>query len=87
MKTFTDLFSQQSDIYAQYRPHYPQQLFDYLASLTSGHELAWDCGTGNGQAAVCLAALYNQVLATDPSEQQLKHATQHPKVLYKIQKS
>ncbi len=48
---FHDHFSAVSDTYAQYRPHYPQALFDYLASLTPRHDCAWDCATGSGQAA------------------------------------
>jgi hypothetical protein len=34
--------------YREFRPAYPPELFTYLASLTSGRQLAWDCGTGNG---------------------------------------
>ncbi len=55
MPAFKDNFSKQSGIYARYRPHYPEELFAYLATLTEKHELAWDCGTGNGQAATGLA--------------------------------
>jgi hypothetical protein len=51
-----DHFSAQADYYAQYRPRYPAELFAYLAGIAPGHELAWDAGTGNGQAALGLAA-------------------------------
>jgi hypothetical protein len=53
--TFPDHFSQQSSDYARYRPLYPAQLYEYLASLTPQHDRAWDVGTGNGQAAIGLA--------------------------------
>ena len=38
--------------YAAYRPHYPAALFSTLAQLAPQHDLAWDCGCGNGQASV-----------------------------------
>ena len=87
MSSFKDYFSKQADIYAKYRPKYPPELFSWLASLTKEHELAWDCGTGNGQAATDLAAFYKQVIATDPSEQQIKNAIPHPKVKYLVEKA
>lgn len=49
--SFADYFSCHASDYAAHRPTYPQQLFSYLATLTQSHDLAWDCGTGNGQAA------------------------------------
>lgn len=87
MQNFKDNFSKQSDIYAKYRPHYPKELFEFLASLTQQHHLAWDCGTGNGQAAIGLAEFYETVIATDPSDQQIKNATPHPKIKYKVERS
>ena len=50
-----DLFSAHSGLYARYRPDYPAELFDYLTSLVENKELAWDCATGNGQAAKVLS--------------------------------
>ena len=84
-KTFSgDHFSKQATDYSQYRPHYPVELFKYLSSLTSQHEAAWDCATGNGQAAVVLASLYNSVEATDASERQIEQAIPHEKVRYQV---
>jgi len=80
-----DHFSHQADVYARYRPTYPKSLFDYLATLCDEHELAWDCATGNGQAAVELAQRFQSVYATDISEQQLSHATPSPNVTYKLE--
>ena len=48
-----------------------------------GHQLALDCGTGSGQAAVGLAKYYDRVVATDPSEEQLSHAVRNPRVEYR----
>jgi ubiquinone/menaquinone biosynthesis C-methylase UbiE len=44
----------------------------------------WDCGTGNGQAAVALARHFDKVLATDPSSQQIEQATPHQDVEYSV---
>ncbi|MES2678980.1 MAG: class I SAM-dependent methyltransferase [Bacteroidota bacterium] len=87
MHTFKDNFSQQSDLYVKYRPHYPQGLYAYLASLTLHRELAWDCGTGNGQAATGLATFYKRVLATDPSRQQIANCLSCENVHYAIERS
>ena len=83
MQQFKDYFSAHSDEYARRRPHYPPELFEYLASIVAGHELAWDCGTGNGQAAVGLAPYFDHVIATDPSAEQLRNAFEHARVEYR----
>ncbi|HET7038660.1 MAG TPA: class I SAM-dependent methyltransferase [Gemmatimonadales bacterium] len=46
--------------------------------------MAWDCGTGNGQAALGLAAHFTTVHATDASAAQLAHARAHPRITYHI---
>ena len=84
---FKDHFSGHAADYAAYRPGYPPALFEYLASLpaapSAGHRLAWDCGTGNGQAALGLAPFFDRIVATDPSEPQLAQAPPHPKIEYR----
>jgi ubiquinone/menaquinone biosynthesis C-methylase UbiE len=87
MEVFKDNFSKQSDIYVRYRPHYPVDLYAHLSHLTENHELVWDCGTGNGQAAIGLSMFYHHIVATDPSEQQIKHAIQDEKVTYLVEKA
>src|SRR3990172_10496052 len=82
--SFEDHFSKHSEQYAQYRPHYPDEIYAYLASIAPGHALAWDCGTGNGQAAVALAAHYTKVIASDPSREQIAHAAPHARVRYVV---
>jgi ubiquinone/menaquinone biosynthesis C-methylase UbiE len=59
-------------------------LFRYLATVAPGHELAWDCATGNGQAAVALAEVFERVIATDASEKQIDNAEAHPRVDYRV---
>ncbi|MES1194587.1 MAG: SAM-dependent methyltransferase, partial [Opitutus sp.] len=56
--SFEDHFSTQAATYARARPTYPPALFAELARLAPGNALAWDAGTGNGQAAVALAAQF-----------------------------
>ena len=70
--------------YAQTRPHYPSELFSYLASLLDRRTLAWDCATGNGQAALELARYFERVIATDISAEQLRHSVPHPRVTYRV---
>ena len=79
---FKDLFSQQSAEYSRFRPTYPTALFSYLATLPAAQNRAWDCGTGNGQAAIKLAPHFETVVATDPSPSQLKAAAPHAGVQY-----
>jgi ubiquinone/menaquinone biosynthesis C-methylase UbiE len=83
--SFEDHFSRQSAQYAQYRPKYPDEIYAYLASLAPGHSLAWDCGTGNGQAAIGLAKYFDKVYATDASAEQIALAYPHDKVEYRVE--
>ncbi len=80
--TSTDHFSAHAAHYARHRPSYPAELFDWLAAQSPARELAWDCATGNGQAALALAEHFQRVHATDFSAEQLAQATPHPRVGY-----
>jgi len=59
-------------------------LFNYLAAQCTGHELAWDCATGNGQAAISLARHFKKVIATDASARQLASASRHAKIDFRV---
>jgi SAM-dependent methyltransferase len=83
MTDFKDLFSRDSAKYAEFRPRYPAALFAWLAEVSPGHALAWDAGTGNGQAAVALAKHFDHVIASDPSAKQLANAAADPRVEYR----
>lgn len=74
MSGFSDHFGQVAGQYADFRPRYPDELFDWLAAQCMGDELAWDCGCGNGQASVALAKHFAHVRATDASREQILHA-------------
>lgn len=69
-----DHFSGVSSGYAEFRPRYPRELYDFVAAVAPNHALAWDCGAGSGQASVDLAESFRQVIATDLSPSQLGHA-------------
>lgn len=83
-RSFSDHFSGVAGAYAEFRPRYPDALFDWVAGLAPRHELAWDCATGSGQAAVALAARFESVVATDASAGQIAAATPHPRVKYRV---
>ena len=81
---FKDHFSVAAHEYDRYRPGYPAALIDFLADAAPQRELAWDCATGTGQAAVPLAGRFDCVVATDASSAQLAHAVPHPRVRYAV---
>jgi SAM-dependent methyltransferase len=84
MSTFKDHFSTNPAGYADFRPGYPEALFDWLAGQCAGHDLAWDCATGSGQAAVALAGRFKRVIGSDASAAQIDHAQAHPGVDYRV---
>jgi SAM-dependent methyltransferase len=81
---FKDHFSGHAGQYTRYRPGYPQDLFRSLAALAPDLECAWDCATGNGQAALGLAAHFSRVEATDASAKQIAEAVAHPRMRYSV---
>jgi SAM-dependent methyltransferase len=80
-----DNFSTRADKYAQFRPNYPDALFDFLIGLVPSKGTAWDCGTGNGQVAQRLANSFEKIYATDISQQQLDNAVRLPNIDYSLQ--
>jgi len=81
---FKDHFSARSGCYAQYRPTYPHELFQFLASVAENHSVAWDCATGSGQAAMVLADYFKKVIASDASRSQIAAAVPAPRVEYRV---
>jgi ubiquinone/menaquinone biosynthesis C-methylase UbiE len=81
---FIDAFSDMAKQYSSARPTYPAALFEYLAELAPATRCAWDCGTGNGQAALGLAKFFDSVQATDASAEQIGQALTHPRVHYRV---
>lgn len=87
MSGFEDHFSEQAQAYAAYRPQYPPALFDYLAALAPDRRLAWDCGTGNGQAARELSRHFQRVYATDASAEQIAQAIPDGRIDYRVERA
>lgn len=77
-------FSPLAATYVRARPTYPPELYAWLAAQVDRRELAWDCATGSGQAALGLAEHFARVIATDRSEAQIAHAPRHPRVEYRV---
>lgn len=84
---FKDHFSGHAGDYAAHRPAYPAELFEWLASQTPGRKLAWDCATGNGQAAIALANHFERVVASDASNSQIEQAARQAKVEYRVERA
>lgn len=87
MKKIRDRFSGHSDIYQKYRPRYPEALYRLLLKYTPGRKYCWDCGTGNGQVALELAAHFEMVYATDISKNQLDQAPKRDNICYCVQRA
>ena len=81
---FHDHFSAVAVKYADFRPHYPAALFDYLATLVAAEATVWDCACGNGQATSDLAARFRKVVGTDASREQIESASPSPNVEYRV---
>jgi ubiquinone/menaquinone biosynthesis C-methylase UbiE len=82
--TFSDHFSAVAKGYADFRPHYPVALFEYLASLVPRNATVWDCAAGSGQATHELAARFSRVVATDASAEQISSAPPQVNVEYRV---
>ena len=72
MTTFKDHFSQVADAYANWRPTYPDALFDTITEVVPSSAGVWEPGSGSGQATRGLAARFAHVFATDPSAAQIE---------------
>lgn len=81
---YESLFSDLAQQYSKHRFGYPAELYEFLSEISVGHDLAWDCATGSGQAATSLARHFDKVVATDANAEQIANAHQHDKVLYAV---
>lgn len=75
-----DHFSGVAASYAEFRPTYPPELFDLVASLAPRRGTAWECGAGSGQATPGLAERFERIIATDVSAEQISQAPVLPNV-------
>lgn len=79
---YQEHFATHPERYEKYRPTYPDALFNYLSSLVKTRELAWDCATGNGQAAIGLSPYFEEVVASDAQLAQLQQAKDKSNIVY-----
>lgn len=79
---FSDHFSTQAQLYAEARPSYPPELFEYLRALVGAQALVWEAGCGSGQATADLASRFAQIVASEPSAAALALAPRLPNVRY-----
>ena len=86
MSAFHDHFSNSAADYSAYRPTYPPAFIAAIAGLCSHHNLVWDVGTGNGQAALLLTDHFDDIVATDASSQQIANAITHHRITYSVAK-
>jgi ubiquinone/menaquinone biosynthesis C-methylase UbiE len=80
----TNPFATEAAEYAHLRPTYPEELFAFLASVEPSRAVAWDCATGNGQAATHLAGYFGRVIATDESGEMIAQAPRDPRITYRV---
>lgn len=83
-EAFKDHFSATASGYQAFRPGYPPPLFAWLASVSPRRERAVDLGCGTGQASVALASHFAEVIALDPSREQIAQAAPHARVSYRV---
>ena len=79
-----DYFSQHSEVYAAFRPTYPEELYTFIFKHLEKKFCAWDCATGNGQVARYLARHFDSVYATDISRQQIDNAFAAKNIFYSV---
>lgn len=80
-----DNFSKQADLYASFRPSYPNALYHFIFTHVKNFETALDVATGNGQAASILADKFSKVYATDISKNQLNNAIEKKNIVYLVE--
>ena len=80
-----NLFSENSQLYQQARPSYPQSIIQEILKHVPECGFAWDCGAGSGQFTQLLVPYFDQIVATDLSEQQLQSAPYFENVSYQVQ--
>jgi SAM-dependent methyltransferase len=81
---FKDHFSALAAGYRAFRPGYPAALLDWLAAVTPERRRAVDLGCGTGQLSVGLGDRFEEVVALDPSAEQIARAEPHPRVRYAV---
>jgi SAM-dependent methyltransferase len=84
MSSAVDHFSSTSREYSFSRPTYPDVLYRFLNDITPNKDIAWDCATGNGQAAIGLCKYFKNVIASDASKGQLEYQFNRNNIMYEM---
>lgn len=79
-----DYFSAHAKVYAEFRPTYPSELYQFIFKNLRHQTCAWDCATGNGQVALFLASHFETVFATDMSQQQIDQGFPSKNIFYSV---
>ena len=82
---WNDHFSDNAAGYFDNRFAYPSAFYRTMAQHSPATNMVWDCGAGSGQASLALAREYDQVIASDASAEQVRHATRHQRVDYRVE--
>jgi SAM-dependent methyltransferase len=80
----TNPFASETARYAHLRPTYPDGLFTFLSTTVASRDVAWDCATGNGQAARHLAKYFGRVIAIDESAEMMAQAPRDTRIEYRV---
>lgn len=70
--------------YAAHRPTYPARLATILAARSPRQACAVDVGCGTGQLTCLLAEVFDHVIASDISADQIAHTTPHDRITYHV---
>lgn len=81
---YIEQFNNSSADYFKFRPGYPKELFKWINENSLEHNIAVDCGTGNGQAAHELAPYFEKIIAIDLNVNQIKEAKSDTKIEYRV---
>jgi ubiquinone/menaquinone biosynthesis C-methylase UbiE len=84
MGSSVDHFSSTSREYSFSRPIYPDDLYKFLNDITPNKDTAWDCATGNGQAAIGLCKYFKNVIASDASKGPLEYRFNRNNIMYEM---
>jgi ubiquinone/menaquinone biosynthesis C-methylase UbiE len=77
-----ELFTEQANLYAQFRPTYPVEILQWISECCREYKVLWDCATGSGQVAIAMVEKFDKIFATDLNASQLANAPPHPKIEY-----
>ena len=78
-------FSKVAKSYRRNRPTYPAELAEALARTAPSRRIALDVGCGNGQFSRLLSPLFDRVIATDASADQIANATIEANIDYRCE--